>query len=139
MANAVYPLIKQSWMTEADTNKSLDQTSATNAVYAALVSTAYTYSAAHQFWSSVVANVVNTPQQITTPLVANGLFKGDTVTYTNVTGAQIGSLVLFRQNAGANTTWRLVLYLDTGIASFPFTPNGGNMVVVWNAGGIFQL
>ena|SRR5215813_2459876 len=141
MANAVYPLWKQSCMTEADANKSLDQSGATNACYAALVNVSggYTYSSAHQFYSSVVGFVQGTPQQITTPTVANGVFAGDSVTYTSVTGAVIGAIVIYRQNSGANSTWRLVLYLDTAIASFPLTPGGGNIIVAWNASGIFAL
>ena len=77
MANAVYPRFKQSLLTEADTNKSLDQTSS-NAPFAALITTSsgYTYSASHQFYSSLT-NVVGTDVAITTPTVVNGLFDGD--------------------------------------------------------------
>lgn len=128
-------------MTEADTNKSLDQTGS-NACFAALVTIGgggYTYNAADQFYSSVVAFTQGTPQALTTPTVVSGVFKADNVTYTSVTGSTIGAIVIYRQNAGANTTWRLVLYLDTAVASFPLIPGGGNIVVAWNASGIFGL
>ena len=141
MANTVYPLIKQSWMTETDTNKSLDQTG-TNACYAALVNIGgggYTYSATHQFYSSVVAFTQGTPQAITSPTVANGVFNGASVTYLSVTGTTIGAVVIYRQNSGANSTWRLVLYVDTGVPTFPLTPGGSNITITWNALGIFQL
>jgi hypothetical protein len=139
VANAVYPKWKQSLMTEADANKSLDQSS-TNAPFCCLVTTSggYTYSAAHQFYSSLT-NVQGTDVAITTPTVVNGLFDGDDVTFTAVSGTVIGAIVIYRKNTGANTTWRLVLYEDTSVTGLPVTPNGGNIVVTFNASGIFQL
>jgi Chaperone of endosialidase len=139
MANAVYPKYKQSLMTEADANKSLDQAS-TSAPFAALVTTSggYTYSATHQFYSSLT-NVQGTDVAITTPTVVNGLFDGDDVTFTAVSGTVIGAIVIYRKNTGAQGTWRLVLYEDTSVTGLPVTPNGGNIVITWNASGIFQL
>lgn len=104
MANAVYPLWKQSLMTEADTNKSLNQTGS-NAPYAALITTSsgYTYSASHQYYSSLT-NIVGTPQPITTPTVTNGTFDGDDVTFTAVSGTRGGQdrrVVWSRQDAAA--------------------------------------
>jgi hypothetical protein len=126
-------------MTEADANKSLDQTGSA-APFAALVTTSsgYTYNATHQFYSSL-SNVVGTDVAITTPTVLNGLFDGDDVTFTAVSGTVVGAIVIYRKNAGANTTWRLVLYEDTSVTGLPVTPNGGNIVITWNASGIFQL
>jgi hypothetical protein len=140
MANAVYPLYKQSLMQEAAANKSLDQTGS-NAPYTALVTTSagYTYSASHQFYSSLT-NIVGTPQPNTTPVVdTSATFKSDNITFTAVTGTVVGAIVIYRQNAGANTTWRLVLYEDTSVTGLPVTPNGGNIVITWNAAGIFTL
>lgn len=139
MANAVYPLFKQSLLTEADANKSLNQTGS-NAPYAGLITTSsgYTYSASHQFYSSL-SNIVGTPQPITTPTVVNGTFDGDDVTFTAVSGTVVGAIVIYRQNAGANTTWRLVLYEDTSVTGLPVTPNGGNIVITWNASGICTI
>jgi hypothetical protein len=139
MANAVYPRFKQSLLTEADANKSLDQTSS-NAPFAALITTSsgYVYSATHQFYSSLT-NIVGTDVAITTPTVVNGLFDGDDVTFTAVSGTVVGAIVIYRKNAGANTTWRLFLYEDTSVTGLPVTPNGGNIVITWNASGIVQL
>ena len=139
MSNAVYPKYKQSLLTEADASKSLDQTTANIAPYASLVDTGtYTYSASHQFYSSL-SGVVGTDQQITTPTVSNGLFDGDDVTFPAVTGNSVEAVVVYRKNAGANTTWRLVLYDDTSITGAPVTPNGGDIKITWNASGIMQL
>lgn len=138
MANALYPLWKQSLLA-GDTDADLDNNTATDGPFVALVDTGtYTYSAAHQFYSSL-SGIVGTDQRITTPTIVNGLFDGDNVTFPTVSGATAEALVIYRKNAGANTTWRLVAYIDTGVTGLPVTPNSGNIDVAWNASGIFQL
>jgi hypothetical protein len=138
MANAIYPLYKQSLLA-GDANADLDNDTSTDGVYAALVDTGtYTYNSAHQFYSSL-SGIVGTDQRITSPTVVNGLFDGADVTYTAVSGNSVEAIVLYRKNSGANTTWRLVAYIDTGVTGLPVTPNGGNIAITWNASGIFQL
>jgi hypothetical protein len=137
MANAIYPLYKQALL-HADTNVNLDTDTALDGVFCALGTAGYTYSAAHQFYSSVTGQA-GVDARITPPSIANGIF-GSTggLTYTAVaTGPAIVSLILYRHNSGANTTWRLVLYEDSGFTSV--TPNGGNITITWNAAGIFNL
>jgi len=111
----------------------------------------YVYSAAHQYYSDLVAtNILGTPQQITNPVVTVGanpagpgaqgaLFDGNDCTYIPVTGGTVGGLVIYRHNSGANTTWRLVYYYDTTGFGLPVTPNGGNIIVSWSPSGIFAL
>jgi hypothetical protein len=141
MANAVYPKYKTSLLTAAS-NLSLDQNTTTDGPYVALVDTGtYTYSAAHQFYSSL-SGVVGTDQRITNPTagsVSEGTFDGDNVTFTAVTGASVEALVYYRHNSGANTTWRLVLYQDSSVTGLPVTPNGGDITVTFNASGIFTI
>lgn len=141
MANAIYPLYKTSLGTAA-ANVSLDQNTSTDGVYVALVDAGtYTYSAAHQFYSSL-SGIVGTDQRIvnnTFGTVAAGVFDGDNVTFTAVSGASVEALVLYRKNSGANTTWRLIAYIDTGQTGLPVTPNGGDITITWNASGIFAL
>lgn len=137
MANAVYPKYKESLL-NGDANTALTGSGATG-LYAALVDTGtYTYSAAHQFYSSL-SGVVGTDQEVTTPTLTGGLIDGGDVTYTAVSGASVEAIVLYRKNAGANTTWRLVAYIDTSVTGLPVTPNGGNIGITWNASGIVQL
>lgn len=137
MANAVFPKFKQSLL-NGDANTALTG-SGTTGLYVALVDTGtYTYSAAHQFYSSL-SGIVGIDQEITTTTLTGGLIDGDDVTFPSVTGASVEALVLYRKNAGANTTWRLVAYIDTGVTGLPVTPNGGNIGVTWNASGIVQL
>jgi hypothetical protein len=76
---------------------------------------------------------------LTNSLLVANVFKADGLVFTTVTGTTIGALVMYRQNAGANSTWRLVLYEDTGVVGFPMIPNGGNLIVSWNTQGIFAL
>jgi len=141
MANALYPKYKSSLLA-GDANADLDNNTSTDGPYVALVDTGtYTYSATHQFYSSL-SGVVGTDQRITTPTVATvaeGTFDGDNVTYTAVSGNSVEALVYYRKNSGANTTWRLFFYQDTSVTGLPVTPNGGDITVTFNASGIFAL
>lgn len=137
MANAIYPKWKEA-IEQATANSALNGTGTTG-VYAALVDTGtYTYSAAHEFYSSL-SGVVGTDQEITTKTFTSGVFDGANVTYTAVTGASCEAIVLYVKNAGANTTWRLFAYIDTGVTGLPVTPNGGDISIAWNASGIVAL
>lgn len=138
MANAIYPLYKQSLLA-GDANADLDNNTTTDGPYVALIDTGtYTYNAAHDFYNDLTG-VVGTDQRITSPTVVNGLFDGGDVTFTAVSGASVEALVIYRKNSGANSTWRLVAYIDTGVTGLPVTPNGGDITITWNASGIFQL
>lgn len=139
MANAIYPLFKQALITNGSANISLDQNDTTNGPFVALVDTGtYSYSAAHDFYNDL-AGIVGTDQRISTPTVANGVFDGDNVTFSAVSGSSVEALVIYRKNGGANTTWRLVAFLDTNVTNLPVTPNGGDISIAWNASGIFAL
>ena len=137
MANAIYPKYK-----EALLNNSADSAltgSGATGLYVALIDTGtYTFSSAHQFFSSL-SGIVGTDQEITSPTLVNGTVDGNDVTFTAVSGASVEALVLYRKNAGANTTWRLIAYIDTSVTGLPVTPNGGDITITWNASGIFTL
>ena len=139
MANALYPEWKDAIMTGA-TNSDIDAGGATNGLHAALVDTdTYTYSDAHEFYSSVTGVIADDVEVANITLTA-GVVDGDNITWPSVPGPTTGeAIVLYRKNAGANTTWRLVAYIDTGVTGLPVTPNGGNIDVSWNASGIFSL
>lgn len=137
MANAIYPKWKEA-IADATASAALNG-SGTTGVHVALVDTGtYTYSASHEFYSDL-SGIVGTPVEITTVTRTNGLIDGDNVTFSAVTGNQSEALVLYVKNAGANTTWRLFAYIDTGITNMPVTPNGGDITVSWNASGIVQI
>ena len=93
MANAIYPTFKTS-LGVADTNVSLNVDTTADGPYCALVDTGtYTYSAAHQFYSSL-SGVVGTDQEVATPTLTNGLIDGGDVTYTAVSGNSVEAIVL---------------------------------------------
>lgn len=140
MANAWYPKHKEALLQH--TANSAMNGSGTTGVYAALydVGAGGAYDSADEFYSAVVAGEVGTPVEIgATKSYTNGVFDGADVTFTAVSGAQCEALVLFVKNAGANTTWRVVAYLDTNVTGLPVTPNGGDITVTWNASGIIGL
>jgi len=140
MANVLYPLWKDSVMTELDANNSLDQIGV-NAPYLAVVTLGvggYTYSDSHQYFSSV-SGTPAPPVALNNNILVSNIFKADTAVFINVTGTSIGGLIIYRHNSGASSTWRLVLYEDTGITGFPMVPNGGNLLITWNTQGIFAL
>lgn len=138
MANALYPKWKEALL-QNSADSDLDGTGSTG-VWAALVDTGtYTYSSSHEFYSSL-SGVVGTDVEVgATKSYTNGTFDGADLTFTSVSGNSVEAIVLYRKNAGANTTWRLIAYLDTGFTGLPVTPNGGNITVTWNASGIFTL
>lgn len=138
MANVIYPEYKESLLGGA-ANVSLNVDDTTDGPFCALVDTGtYSYNSAHDFYNDL-SGVVGTDQRISTPTIANGIFDGDNLTYTAVTGNTVEALVIYRHNSGANSTWRLVSYIDTGVTGLPVTPNGGNITITWNASGIFAL
>jgi hypothetical protein len=139
MANALYPLWKlQLYSFTANNNLS------TGTVKVALIDTSfYTYSAAHQFYSSVSGTaVVGTPQTIgskTFNVVAGvPVFDGADVTFNTVTGANVEALLIYIDTGTAGTS-PLVAYIDSGVTNLPVTPNGGNITIAWSTDGIFAL
>ena len=133
MANALYPKWKEQLL-QFTTNNNLSA----GTVKVALVTAGYTYASTDQFYSSVSASVVGTPQTIGTKTYTNGTFSGANVTFTAVTGSQVTKLVIYVDTGTASTS-PLVAYLDTSVTGLPVTPNGGDISITWNASGIFTL
>lgn len=134
MANALYPLWKEQLL-QFTANNNLSA----GTVKVALIDTGtYTYSAAHQFWSSASAASVGTPQTIGSKTFTNGVFDGANVTFTAVTGNSVEALIIYIDTGSAATS-PLVAYIDTSVTGLPVTPNGGDITITWNASGIFAL
>ena len=133
MANAIYPKWKEA-IAQATANSSLAGT-----VKVAPVDTGtYTYSAAHEFYSSVSSAVVGTPQTLGSKTFTDGVFDAADITYTTVTGNTVEALVIYIDTGNAATS-RLFAYIDTGVTGLPVTPNGGDINTNWNASGIVAL
>jgi hypothetical protein len=135
MANAIYPKFKAALL---DASANVDINDGT--VKVALIDTAdEAYNAADEFLSDVTgAGIVGTAQTIANTTVASGLFDGDDVTFTAVSGDPCEALLIYI-DTGVAATSRLVAFIDTGVTNLPVTPNGGNIAIAWNASGIFQL
>ena len=133
MSKAIYPKYKQALL-DASANVDLND----GTVKVALIDTGvYPYTSTDEFYSSV-SGVVGTPQTINNTTVTNGLFDGDDVTYTAVTGNTVEALLIYIDTGSAATS-RLVAWIDTSVTGLPVTPNGGDISIQWNASGIFQL
>jgi len=138
MANAIYPIYKAALLA-ASASVSLNVDDTTDGPFVSLVDLGtYTYSAAHDFYNDL-SGVVGTDQRVTAPTVTTGTFDGGNLTYTAVSGATVEALVIYRHNSGANTTWRLVAFIDTSVTGLPVTPNGGDITITWHGSGIFTL
>jgi hypothetical protein len=74
---------------------------------------------------------------MTNTTVTDGLFDADDVTLVAVAGDVSEALIIYI-HTGVESTSRLVAYIDSA-TGLPITPNGGNINIVWNASGIFQL
>jgi hypothetical protein len=106
----------------------------------------YTFSAAHQFLSSVPAAArVAGPVTLGTKTVsATGVIDSADPTFPTVTGDQSEAIILVQQSAAAGGAalaegaQRLLVYVDTA-TGLPVTPSGSNITVTWNASGIAQL
>lgn len=133
MANALYPKWKEALLQFTSNN---DLSAGT--VKTALVTAGYTYSSSDQYYSSVSASVVGTPQTLGSKTFTNGVFDAADVSYTAVTGSQVVALVIYI-DTGNSATSPLVAFIDTGVTNLPVTPNGGDILITWNASGIFAL
>lgn len=133
MANAIYPKYK-----EALLNGSANTNMSTGTVKIALVDTGtYTYSAAHEFLTSLTGTVGTAPT-LGTKTFTDGTFDAADTSWTAVTGATAEALVVYIDTGTAGTS-RLVAYIDTGVTGLPVTPNGGNINITFDAAGIFTL
>jgi len=133
MANAIYPLYK-----EALLNGSANTDMSAGTVKAALVDTGtYTYSAAHEFLSSLTG-VVGTAVTLGTKTFTTGTFDSANPTWTSVSGSTAEAIVLYIDTGVAGTS-RLILYLDTSQTGLPVTPNGGDITYTVDAAGWFTL
>jgi hypothetical protein len=130
MANAVYPKFKEYALSVALAGG----TQKTGTLRAALITSGYTFNAAHDFKDDLGANIVGTPTAISSPTFTDGVFDGGDVTFTAVTGSAVGAIVVYLDTSGADGTDPLLCYIDTGVTGLPVTPNGGDIKITWSNG-----
>jgi hypothetical protein len=137
MANILYPKYKEALLSGG-------VNLVAGAVKVQLVDTgAYTYSAAHQFLSSVPSGSrIGSPGTLANKTVSGGVFDADDTVLASVpagsgTGSASEALVLYR-DSGTESTSELIALLDSA-TGLPLTTNGGNVSITWNASGIFNI
>jgi hypothetical protein len=94
--------------------------------------------ATHEFLSSVAVGArIAVSGSLSGKTVALGVADANDVTFTAVSGASIGAILVYK-HTGADATARLIMWYDSG-TGLPITPNGGDITVKWNASGMFKL
>lgn len=104
---------------------------------ARLVSSSYTYNAAHTSVNDL-AGVIHTSAALSSPTKTNGFADAADITFTAVTaGSTANAMVVYHEDStSASST--LVVYIDSASA-FPITTNGGDIIAVLNASGLFRI
>jgi hypothetical protein len=135
MANALYSKAKESFLSQ---NPSIDMD--TDTINVAMVTSAYTYSAAHQFYSSL-SGVVGTPATLASKTITSGVFDAADVTFSAVAGGSTVAALVIYKDTGNTATSPLIAYIDTASAGLPVTTNGGDIIISWDNGSskIFSL
>lgn len=133
MANKFYPKGKEK-MLLAEVNWAADT------IKAALVSTAYTYSDSHEFFSSASASVVGTPATLTDKTTTDGVFDAADVSYAALAAGSTVKALLIYKDTGIASTSPLLGYMDA-ITGFPMATSGSDVLIPWSNGAakIFSL
>jgi hypothetical protein len=130
--SVIYPLAKQSFLSQSP---ALDWD--TDNIKVSLVSASYTYSASHQYYTDLGANVIASSSNLGTKTVALGVAGAATVTFTTPPAGSVCRLVVWK-DTGTPATSPLICLIDTG-TGLPVTTNGGDITVTWNVAGIFGI
>lgn len=109
-------------------------------IKAALLSDAYTYSAAHEFLTDVSASVLSTAVTLTSKSLAGGVFDAGDVDYATVAAGTTAKFVVLYHDTGVAGTSSLLFLVDTA-TGLPMATNGGGISVQWDNGAnkIFAL
>lgn len=68
----------------------------------------------------------------------SGVFDAGDTTFASVTGDESEALIIYK-DSGTESTSPLIAYIDNATSGIPITPSGANIVVTWDASGIFTL
>lgn len=130
MASQLYPKGKKKIL-DADIDLLVDD------IRAVLIDTAdETYNSADEWHSDITAaGIVATTGNLASKTTTSGVFDAADITMTAVTGDTIEAVALYKWT-GASGTSPLIAWFDLGVA---FTPNGGDITIVWNGSGLFAI
>lgn len=112
----------------------------TDTIKAALLSDAYTYSAAHEFLSDVSATILDAAETLTSKSIAGGVFDAADVVFALVAPGANAKFVVLYVDTGVAGTSSLLFLVDTA-TGLPMATNGGDITVQWDSGAnkIFSL
>lgn len=134
MANAWYPKYVEAALSG---DSDVDLTSGT--IKATIIDADdHAYSATDQFFDDITSGAIISTATLSNPSVTGKVFDADDTTFSNVTGDQAETIIIWK-DTGTPSTSRLVLWLDTGITGLPVTPGGGDILVAWDDAGIASL
>lgn len=92
----------------------------------------------HQFLSDV-SGIASTSANLAGKTVTGRVIDATDVTFTAVPAGSPCEAIILYVDTGVPTTSRLIIYADSASSGLPVTPNGGDIVVRWNASGIATL
>lgn len=87
----------------------------------------------HEFLSDISSSArVTTPVTLASKSTTNGAADAADCTFTAVSGATIEAIVIYK-DTGTESTSPLIAFIDTA-TGLPLTPNGGDIICVWDNG-----
>lgn len=125
MANAVYPKALEKFLSGS-------MNLLTDTIKVSGLTSAYTYSSAHEFRSSLAG--VTFTSTLANKSVTDGVFDADDLTITGVSpGSTITSLAIWK-DTGSNSTSPLIYYADTFSSGIPIfiELTGGQIIISWS-------
>lgn len=143
MANALYGTFKAALLTQSP---SIDFDADTIMAILAGQSAAYTPNdSTDDFFADLVgpygnsgSTAYNGGATLGTKTTALGVFDAADSTLTTVTAGNACEHVIVYKSITDAASSPLVCHMDTG-TGLPVTPNGGDILITWNASGIFSL
>ncbi len=133
MANALYDKGREKFLTGA-INASADT------LKCALIKDTYAPTlASDEFYSTLSAHVVGTPQTLTSKTVTAGVLDAADVTFLAVPTSAVKFCAIYK-DTGTAATSPLIALFDTA-AGLPVSTNGGDIIIAWDNGAnkIFKL
>lgn len=122
MANAIYPKFKELCLGAGGDLSTVN-------IKAALVDSAsYTYSAAHEFLTSVPTRIADSPN-LTSKTLTDGEFDCVDPVFSAVAAGGPHEYLVFYIDTAVAATSRLICFIDTA-TGLPVTPNGTDVSVV---------
>lgn len=113
--------------------------------YASLISSSYTYSVNHEFYSGSSGDpgyhIVGTKMVLASPTCTTGTLDADDVTFTSVTAGSTVQHIVVWQTGTFGVNDYVLAHFDTGSGGtrINISTNGGDITIQWNASGILAL